>query len=122
MRQDDYWWKGNGKIARERIKIMGRRPIYDHRCYYIMSRNINLNLKQIVFARDGRRIDKDIRGEKLFLMPVDELGTIFQIDHIEPYSKTKDNNINNLCTANRQCNQEKSNKTRKPKYLSTLKF
>ena len=76
--------------------------------------------KQVVFARDrfscvycgekASSIDLENRKGRIYLLPRGEDKRCFEVDHIVPYSKTKDNSLNNLCTSCWSCNSKKSNK------------
>jgi len=88
--------------------------------------NISDTKRQVVFARDrytcvychkeASSIILEHRKGRIFLMPADEKGFSFEIDHIVPYICTQDNSLNNLCTACKRCNNRKSDKILRKDY------
>lgn len=86
--------------------------------------------RQVVFARDrftcvycgeeAWSIGLEHREGRIYLLPKGVDGRCFEIDHVVPYSETRDNSLNNLCTACFSCNSKKSNR-RLPKDFPRFK-
>lgn len=97
------------------IKIMAKRN------------TISQSKRQMIYARDAwtcvycglegkieiEYIRKPIRPR---IVPRDENGNMFEIDHLLPVAKGGDEHINNLVTSCWDCNNTKRDKVRKPTY------
>lgn len=93
-----------------------------------MARNISQTKRQIVFARDGWMcvycgkesvvvFERRTRPKRLCVIPRDEYGWDYEIDHLFPVASGGDNSFDNLVTSCRNCNSAKSNKEKiKPKH------
>ncbi len=93
-----------------------------------MRRNsISQTKRQIIFARDDWRccycgkeallsIDRILRPLRRRIVPRDENGRIYEIDHVIAVADGGDNSFNNLITSCWSCNNKKGTKRKKPSY------
>jgi len=96
--------------------------------------NISKTIRQMVFARDGWmcvycwkepttwRVERGLKPFRINLIPLDEKGREFEIDHVVPYCETKDNSFYNLVTSCWECNNRKSNRRWKNPCIRKLKI